>query len=168
METITRIENEALLRQAVEHIEQDPTSWDQANWVTHNCKTRFCLAGWVVVLAGLVNEDGVPTPKGHDFTAQHGLMRPYVDFWSEGTLDKPAKPRWEYPYASAAYILLGIERGPRGYGTHPIFDQYAAKPLSDSQLCADGCCELDRVQVEPDSVEELKKTITLHTGIVFE
>lgn len=158
-DTITPVENEALLRRAVAQIEADPATWKQDKWVHYNCKTSFCLAGWTVVLSGLVTEKGVPTDAGLAFVGKYGLMRPYIDY-SDSDSEGSPRDRWSYPYAAAAHILLGMDRLP-GLGTHPIFDQYAAKPFDDEG-------PEERQEWADDDIEILKQTITRHTGVTFE
>ncbi len=166
--------NVPLLRAAVAQIEADPATWRQSTWVHYNCKTSFCLAGWTVVLSGLVDTNGTPTPAGHQFADDHGLMEPYISDRPVGE-DGVERPEWEYPYSGAAHILLNLPRK-IGFATHPIFGQHAAKPIdfSDSNTACGNhdCCPpgsaMDRQEWAPDSIEELKKTITRETGVVFD
>src|SRR4051812_2770494 len=41
--------NVALLKRTLNHIKDNPETWDQANW----CGTSQCFAGWAVTLAGM-------------------------------------------------------------------------------------------------------------------
>lgn len=40
--------NVALLKRTLEHIKDNPETWDQSNW----CGTAQCFAGWAVTFAG--------------------------------------------------------------------------------------------------------------------
>lgn len=76
--------NEALLREAIEHIEAEPQRWNQQQWVSapdaehESCGTKFCLAGWVAFLTGYVDKDGLPTEKG----------LPWMNPWHQRRLDQ--------------------------------------------------------------------------------
>jgi hypothetical protein len=63
--------NKELLKRTLQHIEDNPETWDQATWRNPDaeCGTACCFAGWAVTLAGgqfeasqTVRIDSLPLP----------------------------------------------------------------------------------------------------------
>lgn len=85
--------NIPLLRAVVAMIEAYPENWDQGAWCrlkddqddapTTLCGTQFCVAGWTLVLVGLVNHKGQVTKNGRSFFKKE-LKRDDLPDWIKG------------------------------------------------------------------------------------
>lgn len=99
------IPNAALAYRVLDHIDADPTSWDQENWIARNeCGTAACFAGWATLLSG-------DKPAASDEAGDAEFVLPADESIVQYIPDRAAE-------------LLGIDLQPDRYFTvgHPLFD----------------------------------------------
>lgn len=125
--------NTELLKATLEHIKDNPETWDQGQW----CGTAQCFAGWAVSLAGMLANPETDCVYVDDMPAElMGVVHPDIE---------------KVSVREAAVIALGIidaeliDNGPEGSGEPEeaaavLF--YAGNELEDlERFVADLCSE---------------------------